>query len=130
MDNRDRAWRSYEKAKATGLAYDLTIHDFFSLTPKFWELHNDPIVLLDGGAITTTHHSVQPVRWNNSQYRKHGQFLMTELGHGLDIGNIETTATLLPSGEFLLNSPTPQAAKFMPPPSLLELPALPLSLLD
>ncbi|KAI0818486.1 acyl-CoA dehydrogenase NM domain-like protein [Trametes gibbosa] len=41
--------------------------------------------------------------------------LITELGHGLDIGNIETTATLLPSGEFVLNSPTPNAAKFMPP---------------
>ncbi len=37
--------------------------------------------------------------------------MMTELGHGLDIGNIETTATMLPSGEFILHSPTPGAAK-------------------
>ena len=37
--------------------------------------------------------------------------MLTELGHGLDIANMETTATQLPSGEFLLNSPTPSAAK-------------------
>ena len=30
----------------------MTIEDVLSLTPKFWQLHNDPIVLLDGGAIT------------------------------------------------------------------------------
>ena len=38
--------------------------------------------------------------------------MITELGHGLDINNMETTATLLPSGEFLLHSPTPAAAKY------------------
>jgi acyl-CoA oxidase len=38
---------------------------------------------------------------------------MTEVGHGLDIGNMETTVTLLPSGQFLLNTPTPQAAKYV-----------------
>ena len=31
---------------------DMTIDDLLSLTPKFWQLHNDPAVLLDGGAIT------------------------------------------------------------------------------
>ena len=40
-----------------------------------------------------------------------GQFMLTELGHGLDIANMETKATRLPSGEFLLHSPTPSAAK-------------------
>ena len=38
---------------------------------------------------------------------------MTEVGHGLDIANLETTATLLPSGEFVLNTPTPGAAKYV-----------------
>ena len=38
---------------------------------------------------------------------------MTEIGHGLDIANLETTATLLPSGEFILNTPTPGAAKYV-----------------
>lgn len=44
-----------------------------------------------------------------------GQFLMTEVGHGLDIGNLETTATLLHTGEFILNTPCPSAAKYVAP---------------
>ncbi|KAI0644435.1 acyl-CoA dehydrogenase NM domain-like protein [Trametes meyenii] len=132
MDHDDRAQLSYEKAKAIGLSYDMTIDDLLSLSPKFWQLHNDPAVLLDGGSITllTIQYNLCagtiaryakrrpeliPLVEDLLQYRKHGQYMMTELGHGLDIGNIETTATLLPSGEFVLNSPTPAAAKFMPP---------------
>lgn len=38
---------------------------------------------------------------------------MTEVGHGLDISNLETTATLRPSGEFVLNTPSPAAAKYL-----------------
>ena len=30
----------------------MTIDDILNLTPKFWQLHNDPAVLLDGGSIT------------------------------------------------------------------------------
>ena len=44
--------------------------------------------------------------------------MLTELGHGLDVINIETTATLLPSGEFLLHSPTAASAKYGSRPKL------------
>jgi hypothetical protein len=37
--------------------------------------------------------------------------MLTEVGHGLDARNLETTATLVPSGGFELHSPTPGAAK-------------------
>ena len=30
----------------------MTIHDILSLTPKFWEMHNEPAAVLDGGAMT------------------------------------------------------------------------------
>ena len=30
----------------------MTIEDIVSLTPKFWQMHSDPIGLLDGAAIT------------------------------------------------------------------------------
>lgn len=40
-----------------------------------------------------------------------GQFCLTELNHGLDALNIETTATILPGGGFELNTPHPGAAK-------------------
>ncbi|KAI0633883.1 acyl-CoA dehydrogenase NM domain-like protein [Trametes polyzona] len=132
MDPNDRAMLSYEKAKAIGLSYNLTIDDILSLTPKFWQLHNDPISAMDFGAMTLL--SIQynlcagtiarytgrrpeliPLVEDLLQYRKHGQFMMTEVGHGLDISNIETTATMLPTGEFILNTPHPSAAKFMPP---------------
>lgn len=37
--------------------------------------------------------------------------MLTEVGHGLDAKNLETTATMLPNGEFDLNSPGLSAAK-------------------
>ena len=39
--------------------------------------------------------------------------MLTELGHGLDIHSMETTATLLPSNEFDLHSPAPSSAKYV-----------------
>jgi len=37
--------------------------------------------------------------------------MLTEVGHGLDLDNLETTATLHSSGEFVLESPTPSSYK-------------------
>ncbi|KAI0633863.1 acyl-CoA dehydrogenase NM domain-like protein [Trametes polyzona] len=128
----DRALLSYQRAKAIALSYKMSMHDLLSLSPKFWQLHSDPIVLLDGAAFTllviqynlcagtiaryaSRRPELLPIVDDLLRYRKHGQFMLTELGHGLDISNMETTATLLPSGEFVLNSPTPSSAKFMPP---------------
>jgi acyl-CoA oxidase len=39
------------------------------------------------------------------------QFLLTEVGHGLDARNLETTVTLLPNGDFDLHTPNQNAAK-------------------
>ena len=39
------------------------------------------------------------------------QYMMTEVGHGLDAPNIETTATLLENGQFDLHTPNPGASK-------------------
>lgn len=38
--------------------------------------------------------------------------MLTELGHGLDARNLETTATLLPDGGFELHTLSPAAAKY------------------
>lgn len=40
-----------------------------------------------------------------------GQFCLTEVGHGLDAFNLETTATMLADGHFDLHTPTATAAK-------------------
>ncbi|OQE96238.1 hypothetical protein PENNAL_c0001G08606 [Penicillium nalgiovense] len=42
-------------------------------------------------------------------------FMLNEVDHGCDAKNLETTATLQSDGSFVLHSPTPGAAKFMPP---------------
>ncbi|KAK3291980.1 uncharacterized protein B0H64DRAFT_420171 [Chaetomium fimeti] len=42
-------------------------------------------------------------------------FMLTEVGHGLDARNLETTATLQPDGSFDLHTPNDAAAKAMPP---------------
>lgn len=39
--------------------------------------------------------------------------MLTEVGHGLDARNLETTATLLPDGGFELHSPSWAAAKLV-----------------
>jgi acyl-CoA oxidase len=39
------------------------------------------------------------------------QFCLTEVGHGLDISNLETTAELMDNGDICLNTPSPNAAK-------------------
>ncbi|KAF5010358.1 hypothetical protein FDECE_3474 [Fusarium decemcellulare] len=44
-----------------------------------------------------------------------GQFMLTEVGHGLDARNLETKATLQPDGSFDLHTPNGSAAKAMPP---------------
>lgn len=44
-----------------------------------------------------------------------GEFMLTEVGHGLDARNLETTATKQQDGSFTLSSRTPMAAKAMPP---------------
>lgn len=46
-----------------------------------------------------------------------GEFLLTELDHGLDARNLETTATLQADGSFVLHTPSLRAAKTMPPSS-------------
>ncbi|KAI0644432.1 acyl-CoA dehydrogenase NM domain-like protein [Trametes meyenii] len=132
MDDTHRAFLSYEKARAIGLSYDMNIDDLLSLSPKSWQLHSDPTVLLGSGAATllTIQYNLcagtiaRYVRQRPElahlvedllQFRIHGQFMLTELGHGLDVANIETTATMTPFGDFVLHSPMPSAAKFMPP---------------
>ncbi|SPJ75440.1 related to acyl-CoA oxidase [Fusarium torulosum] len=44
-----------------------------------------------------------------------GGFMLTEIDHGLDARNLETTATLLPDGSYDLHTPHAGAAKAMPP---------------
>lgn len=128
----ERARLSYERAKAIGLAFHMTLEDISMLTEKFWDCHADPILVRDGAATTllTIHinlvigtlaryvrgrRDLWPLIDDLLSFRKVGQFLLTEQGHGLDALNLETTATWMPTGGFCLHTPNPRAAKYMPP---------------
>lgn len=59
---------------------------------------------------------LQALMHDLESFRVCGQFMLTEVGHGLDARNIETTATLSDDGtSFDFHSPSPLAAKSMPP---------------
>ncbi len=111
---------------------DLSAHDCTALTDKFWAMHWDNIAALDVAAFSiltiqynlvagalaphaATRPELRPLLKQILDFDISGQFLLTELAHGLDAPNLETTATLLPSGEFDLHTPRLEACKFMPP---------------
>ncbi|KAL3442897.1 hypothetical protein BJX65DRAFT_312357 [Aspergillus insuetus] len=123
---------TYARARAICEAFDLTVEDVSYLTPAFWKIHTDPIAAADGGAFTlvsiqynlfvgtvapfaATRPELHSTLQRAMKFEISAQFMLTEVGHGLDARNLETTATLLPNGGFELHSPTPGAAKCMPP---------------
>ncbi|KAJ8073143.1 hypothetical protein PM082_020011 [Marasmius tenuissimus] len=130
----DRYKVSHERCKSLLKAYDLTSADILNVSPKFWQLTSDPILAKDGAVGTllaihlnlclgtlAAHESRRPdikiLVDKLLRYELCGQHCLTEVGHGLDVMNMETTATMLPSGEFELHTPTNNAAKYMPPTS-------------
>ncbi|EIN05643.1 acyl-CoA oxidase [Punctularia strigosozonata HHB-11173 SS5] len=133
-DARHQAERGYLRAEAIGRAYGMTIEDVATCSNKFWDMHKDPVLALDASALTimTIHYNLcmgtissflpqrpdlRPLLKSLSEFKTLGQFCLTEVGHGLDAYNLGTTATLLPNGNFELNSPTAEDAKCMPPTS-------------
>ncbi|KAK0435872.1 hypothetical protein EV421DRAFT_1982750 [Armillaria borealis] len=61
-----------------------------------------------------THPDLRPLVSELLRFEKVGIFLLTERGHGLDAFNIEMTATHMPGGSYILNTPCEEATKFMP----------------
>ncbi|KAJ5436751.1 Acyl-CoA dehydrogenase/oxidase [Penicillium cf. griseofulvum] len=130
----DRIYLRYQRAAAVVKAYELTPTDVLKCTPKFWKIHMDLIGALDGGSFTLLTIQINlaagtlaPFAKKQPLYRElldqmlnfdiSAQYMLTEVGHGLDAKNLETTATLLPDGEFDLHTPSPSGAKIMPPSS-------------
>lgn len=129
-----RAERSYLRAEAIAKVHALTIEDVATLTPAFWAFHLDPVLCIDGAAATLLtiqynlsagtiarlvveegREDLRQVVQDMLEFKTIGQFCLTEVGHGLDAYNLETTATLLEDGTFELNTPSSDASKFMPP---------------
>ncbi|PPQ93408.1 hypothetical protein CVT25_004725 [Psilocybe cyanescens] len=117
---------TYERVKSIVKTYRLTREDLVTVSPRYWEFQYD----CSAGTLVTIHYNlcggtlsmyageredVAQVLEKLLSFELSGQYCLTELGHGIDVRNMETTATLLPSGEFDLHTPTPAAAKYMPP---------------
>ncbi|KAI9375221.1 acyl-CoA dehydrogenase NM domain-like protein [Aspergillus egyptiacus] len=134
LTSEDQVATAYLRARTIARSYRLTAEDILHLTPKFWDMHRDPIGAFDFAAHTLLTIQYNLVAGTLAPFLKDrpdlsgvmdrilyfdisAQFLLTEVGHGLDARNLETTATLLPSGEFELLTPCRRAAKYMPPTS-------------
>ncbi|RAL14815.1 acyl-CoA dehydrogenase NM domain-like protein [Aspergillus homomorphus CBS 101889] len=132
MTLEERTRLTYQRARALAHAYSLTLEDVLNTTPKFWKLHIDMLTAMDGGAINlvsvaynlfvgtvapyvASQPELAPIVQQAMNFDISAQFMLTELGHGLDARNLETTATLMPDNSFILNTPSPAAAKCMPP---------------
>ncbi|KAI0724922.1 hypothetical protein C8Q72DRAFT_643557 [Fomitopsis betulina] len=123
---------SYLRAESISKAYGLTLKDVATLSPKLWKVHRDPIVCIDGSAVTLLtiqynlclgticrylprRKDLLPLARSLADCTTIGQFCLTEVGHGLDAFNLGTTATLLSDGSFNLHSPSLANSKYMPP---------------
>ncbi|GJJ05964.1 hypothetical protein Clacol_000151 [Clathrus columnatus] len=123
---------SYCRAKAVAQVFKLTTTDILHVSPRYWEFHTDPILVMDDSVVTllTIQYNlfigtiarfakgrpdIEKTISEALDYRISGQFCLTEIDRGLNAINIETTATLQPSGEFLLHTPHPGAAKLLSP---------------
>ncbi|KAF8164718.1 acyl-CoA dehydrogenase NM domain-like protein [Crassisporium funariophilum] len=137
----DKALLSLKRAREITLAYALTEHDVRTLTPKFWQIHADPALCIDAaatslmtiqlnlGAGTVAPYVddqpyLRPLLEKILRFEVTAQFCLTEVDHGLDAINVETTATLLSDGTFELHTPHRGAAKFMPPTAPCGLPCV------
>ncbi|KAL5362174.1 acyl-CoA dehydrogenase NM domain-like protein [Aspergillus floccosus] len=125
---------AYHRARVIARAYGFTVQDVLQLSPKFWRYHQDLINAFDQAAFTliTIQYNLcvgtlAPFLPDRSDLQElvekildfdiSAQFLLTEVGHGLDARHLQTTATLLPNGDFELHTPHYGAAKYMPPTS-------------
>ncbi|RSL48173.1 hypothetical protein CEP54_013067 [Fusarium duplospermum] len=122
----------YARARSLCRHSGLSLHDIKNLTQKFWDFHFDLVAARDMTAfiIATIHVNLCIGTLGSfSQERPDlhnlldrllnfdvcGEFMLTEVGHGLDARNLETTATLRADGSFDLHTPHAAASKAMPP---------------
>ncbi|KAH9921831.1 hypothetical protein B0H21DRAFT_177663 [Amylocystis lapponica] len=126
-----RVLLAYHRAKAVTKAWNLSLEDIGRCSKRFWDMQFDPILVLDIGCnnilachinlflgflapLVPQRPDLLPIVQRGLKGELFGNFLISEIGHGLDILNLETTATKVADG-FILNTPHSGATKFMPP---------------
>lgn len=106
---------------------DLTVEDVAGCSDRFWAVQADPILALDVGCLNIlgchlnlftgtvcgmlpSRPDLRPLAERAVRGEFFGHLLLTEVDHGLDIMNLETTATKVNDG-FILHTPHPGASK-------------------
>ncbi|VDC07086.1 unnamed protein product [Peniophora sp. CBMAI 1063] len=127
----ERVSLSYKRARLILETYQLSPADVLNYSPKFWRLHLDPIIPTDLACFTIIaahlnltvgtlaryldrRPDLEPLVDSMMRLDTVGIYLLSERGHGLDSFNNETTATRMPDGGYILNTPREEATKFMP----------------
>ncbi|KAJ3543335.1 hypothetical protein NM688_g5865 [Phlebia brevispora] len=122
---------AYARARAVLTTWHLSVDDIASRSQRFWDMQTDPVLPLDAGCLIILgchlnlfagtlcsflprRPDLRPILESAVKGEFFGHMLLTEVGHGLDIMNLETTATKVEDG-YILNTPHSSAAKFMPP---------------
>ncbi|KAG9311440.1 acyl-CoA oxidase [Chiua virens] len=109
---------------------ELSVEDIEHFSAKYWSMWTDPIMSRDFsmfiilichvgltiGVLSRHLHKrpdLVPLVDRLLRFDTIGLYLMTERGHGLDVFNLETTATKTSEG-FVINTPREEASKLMP----------------
>ncbi|KAH9934315.1 acyl-CoA dehydrogenase/oxidase [Fomitopsis serialis] len=120
-----------QSQKRAHTSTELTLDDVDLCTSAFIRMHRHPIMALDVGCanILACHVNLflgtiapliprrpdlKPLVERALKGEVMGNFLLTEVGHGLDILGLETVAEKVEDG-FILHTPNSSACKFMPP---------------
>ncbi|KAB2580942.1 Peroxisomal acyl-coenzyme A oxidase 1 [Lasiodiplodia theobromae] len=126
---------AYDRARLICQRHGLTLQDILTLSPNFWNFHLDTIHAVANNCLVllTTHLNLcvgtlgtylkdrpdlAPLIDKLLKFETNGQYLLTEVGWGVDADELKTTATLQPDGTFDLHTPYQRAAKFMSPNTL------------
>jgi len=132
----DRIRVTYERARLVIQTWNLTPEEIASCSRRFWEHQQDPTFGVDPAMANIVTCSVnlfigtlypllpgrpylKPLIDQAQRGEIMGNLFLSELGHGLDILNLETTATQVEDG-YVLNTPCDSATKFMAPTLPLE----------
>ncbi|KFZ24000.1 hypothetical protein V502_01521 [Pseudogymnoascus sp. VKM F-4520 (FW-2644)] len=132
LSRKDRVRLSYDRARSLCHQSGVTVADVSHLSNRFFEAHRAAWAARDSAAyvILTIHwnlcigtiasfrrEDLRSLLDDLQNFKLCGEFMLTEVGHGLDARNIETTSTLQADGSFILHTPNQAAAKSMPPTS-------------
>ncbi|KAK7008204.1 acyl-CoA oxidase [Favolaschia claudopus] len=127
----ERVALTYKRAKLLLQTHNLSALDVQHCSERFWRFYTDPVLSYDIGTFTlllahvglaigtlTRHLAARPdfrsLVEDFLRFDKVGLFMLTERGHGTDSFNIETTATRMVDGGYVLHTPREEASKFMP----------------